>query len=116
MNAGPLNRIELRLRSPWLTELKVAIDGAPLTKVTNTASHPELLASGYFRLGEQALLSRLDPFAFSRVLIVLPESRRTTTGDWPFRARLARHPRCGSPSAPYSSTSHPKPLPDTSTL
>src|SRR5437762_8503294 len=41
VTTAPLNRMYLRLRAPWPTDLNVSIEGTSLPIVTDTASHPE---------------------------------------------------------------------------
>jgi hypothetical protein len=72
MRAG--QRIELRLRIPYPSNVGVGIDNRRLPEVTDTASHPEL--DGYFHVLSIAAVDTSDPLFFYRVLVVLPQVQR----------------------------------------
>lgn len=76
---APLNRLYLRLRAPWPTDFTVALDGAALPVVNDTAAHPELAASGYFRVDPVAAVTLSDPLLFWRILVVVPDGKRGVT-------------------------------------
>lgn len=79
VTAAPLNRIYLRLRAPWPTDFKLSIDGSALPVVTDTAAHPELESSGYFRVDNPEAVDATDPLFFWRILVVLPQNTRAMT-------------------------------------
>lgn len=70
----PGQRIELRLRLPYPSNVGVGIENKRLTEVTDTASHPEL--DGFFHVQSIAAVDARDPLFFYRVLVVLPQAQR----------------------------------------
>jgi len=75
-STAALGRVVLRLRAPWPSDLMVSVDGAALPAVTDTAAHPELDASGFYRVDGPDPVSASDPLFFWRVLAVLPQAKR----------------------------------------
>lgn len=72
----PGQRIELRLRVPYPSNVGVGIENKRLPEVTDTASHPEL--DGYFHVQSVTAVDASDPHFFYRVLVVLPQIQRGT--------------------------------------
>ena len=72
----PGRRFELRLRAVWPSELRVKIENRSLPEVKDTASHPELDSSGYYRISDVRPIHTSDPRFFWRVFVVLPLDKR----------------------------------------
>ena len=72
----PTKRIELRLRAIGFSIIEVKIENKALPKVTDSASHPELESSGYYRILDDIPISNIDPHYFWRVLVVLPVDKQ----------------------------------------
>ena len=75
---SPGKRVELRLRVVYPTILKVKIDGKEIPEVTDTASHPELGNTGFYRTNAVEPLSAADPRFFWRLYVSLPTSLHGT--------------------------------------
>jgi len=71
----PGTSLELRLRAAWPTDIQVKVENQLLPEVHDTASHPELAASGFFRISETRVIHSADPRLFWRVLVVLPAAK-----------------------------------------
>jgi hypothetical protein len=69
-------RLELRLRAQFPSTIRVMIENQTLPEVTDSAAHPELDASGYYRISETRPIQASDPRFFWRVLVVLPLDKR----------------------------------------
>lgn len=72
----PGRRLELRLRAIWPSDIQLRIDNQTLPEVKDSATHPELDPSGYFRISDVRPVHTSDPRFFSRVLVVLPLAKR----------------------------------------
>ena len=72
----PGRRFVLRLRAMWPTDLQVRIENQLLPKVEDTASHPELESSGYYRISGPTLVHVSDPRFFWEVSVFLPLDKR----------------------------------------
>jgi hypothetical protein len=72
----PGRRFELRLRAIWPSNIQIKIENQALPEVKDTASHPELDNSGYYRLFDPVPVATSDPRFFWRVLVVLPDDKR----------------------------------------
>jgi hypothetical protein len=70
----PGQRIELRFRAMYPTNIGVGIDANRLPEVNDTAAHPEL--DGFFHTQAAVSVSGSDPRFFWRVLVVLPKAQR----------------------------------------
>ena len=70
----PGQRIELRLRIPYPSNVQIGIDTKTLQEVTDTAAHPEL--DGFFHVQNIAAVDTSDPLFFYRVLVTLPQAER----------------------------------------
>jgi hypothetical protein len=71
-----VKRVELRLRAIWPTDIQIKVEGQALPEVKDTASHPELDSSGYYRLSDPIPVHASDPRFFWKVLVVLPLDKR----------------------------------------
>jgi hypothetical protein len=69
----PGQRIELRFRAMYPTNIGVGIDANRLPEVNDTAAHPEL--DGFFHTQAAVSVSGSDPRFFWRVLVVLPKAQ-----------------------------------------
>ncbi|MDQ6828331.1 MAG: hypothetical protein M3081_05640 [Gemmatimonadota bacterium] len=74
-SVGPVARLELRFRAPQPGTMTLSVDGIALPMVTGSAAHPELSASGYYRVTGPITISARDSLAFYKLFVVLPVTK-----------------------------------------